>query len=163
MSDLRDAFRSLTSTPIVSIVAVLSLALGIGANTAIFSILDSLLLRALPVKAPQQLVIVGDETGRRTYWTNPIWEQIRERQGLFDGGFASSSTRFNLARGGQTELVDGPRRKTRLPMVTGTSNSLGSGPTSYFHATSPVLGSRATTKPRPVQPVLNGLAATACS
>ena len=50
MQDLRDAFRALKATPVVSIVAIVSLALGIGANTAIFSILDALLLRSLPVK-----------------------------------------------------------------------------------------------------------------
>ncbi len=65
MQDIRDAFRALKSSPIVTAVAVLSLALGIGANTAIFSILDSLVLRTLPVKAPQQLALVGlnGETG----------------------------------------------------------------------------------------------------
>jgi putative ABC transport system permease protein len=107
MQDLRDAFRALKATPIVSVVAVLSLALGIGANTAIFSIIDSLMLRSLPVKEPQRLAIVGMGTAGRTSWTNPIWEQIRERQRLFDGAFVWSSTRFNLAPGGQTELIDG--------------------------------------------------------
>ena len=107
MQDLRDAFRALKATPVVSVVAVLSLALGIGANTAIFSIIDSLMLRSLPVKDPQRLAIVGMGTAGRTSWTNPIWEQIRERQRLFDGAFVWSSTRFNLAPGGQTELIDG--------------------------------------------------------
>lgn len=108
MQDFRDAFRALKATPVVTIVAILSLALGIGANTAIFSILDSLLIRALPVEDPPRLHIVGAGPDRRaTSWTNPIWEQIRDRQPLFDGAFAWSSTRFNLAGGGQTELVDG--------------------------------------------------------
>jgi hypothetical protein len=57
MHDLRDAFRALKATPTVSIIAALSLALGIGANTAIFSILDSLILRSLPVKEPQRLAL----------------------------------------------------------------------------------------------------------
>ena len=47
MQDIRDAFRALRSAPVITVVAVLSLALGIGANTAIFSILDTLLLRSL--------------------------------------------------------------------------------------------------------------------
>ena len=107
MQDLRDAFRSLRATPVVTIVAILSLALGIGANTAIFSILDSLILRTLPVREPRELVMVGTADARRTSWTNPIWEQVRDRERLFDGAFAWSGTRFNLAQGGQTELVDG--------------------------------------------------------
>ena len=51
MGDLRDGFRASKATPVVSSMAILSLALGIGANTAIFSILDTLLLRSLPVRA----------------------------------------------------------------------------------------------------------------
>src|SRR6185503_11414181 len=62
MHDLRLAVRALRATPVVSIVAALSLALGIGANTAIFSLVNSLLLRALPVKAPSQLALVVDES-----------------------------------------------------------------------------------------------------
>ena len=107
MQDLRDAFRALKATPVVTLVAILSLALGIGANTAIFSILDSLMLRTLPVKEPQRLVLLGEGDAARTSWTNPIWEQVRERQRLFDGAFVWWSTRFNLAQGGPTELVDG--------------------------------------------------------
>src|SRR5918995_6968856 len=106
MQDLRDAFRALRASPIVSTVAILSLALGIGANTAIFSILDALLLRSLPVKDPQQLALVGVTSNNRS-WTNPIWESIRDRQDLFGGAFAWSTTRFNLASGGQAEMVDG--------------------------------------------------------
>ena len=55
LMDLRLAIRTLRSTPVVTVVAVLSLALGIGANTAIFSILDSLLLRALPVPTEKSI------------------------------------------------------------------------------------------------------------
>jgi predicted permease len=102
MPNLRDAVRSLVATPVVSVVAILSLALGIGANTAIFSILDSLVLRTLPVREPQRLVSID-----RGSWTNPIWEAIRDHQQAFAGAAAWSPTRFNLAAGGQTELVDG--------------------------------------------------------
>ncbi|HYN07661.1 MAG TPA: ABC transporter permease [Vicinamibacterales bacterium] len=106
MQDLRDAIRALRATPVITVVAILSLALGIGANTAIFSILDTLLLRALPVRAPERLAMVSigaDDTSL----TNPIWEQIRARPELFDGAFAFGSARFDLAQGGQTEFVDG--------------------------------------------------------
>jgi predicted permease len=108
MQDLRYAFRALRATPVVSIVAILSLALGIGANTAIFSILDSLLLRSLPVRDPHRLALVTQEDGQSRSWTNPIWEEIRDRQvRLFDGAFAWSSTRFNLAESGQAEYAEG--------------------------------------------------------
>jgi predicted permease len=106
MHDLRDAFRTLKATPVVTAVAILSLALGIGANTAIFSILDSLVLRALPVKEPARLVMLSVGTGQ-TALTNPIWEAVRDRQQGFDGAIAWAGTRFNLAQGGQTEFVDG--------------------------------------------------------
>ena len=120
MRDLRDAFRSLVATPVVAVVAILSLALGIGANTAIFSILDRLILRTLPVIEPQRLVMID-----RGSWTNPIWEAIRDRQQAFEGATAWSPTRFNLAAGGQTELVDGVWASGRFFEVLGTSAILG--------------------------------------
>jgi predicted permease len=86
-------------------VALLSLALGIGANTAMFSILDSLLLRSLPVQRADELLLMTQ--GRTDAWTNPIWEQIRDRQGLFGGAAAWSGESFDLASGGETDLVDG--------------------------------------------------------
>jgi putative ABC transport system permease protein len=108
VQDLRLSVRALRSTPIVSAVAILSLALGIGANTAMFSLVNSLLLRALPVKEPRQLAILGD-TGdpRAGAYTYAIWNEIRHRPALFDGAFAWSATRFNLSKGGQTEFIDG--------------------------------------------------------
>ena len=108
MSDIRLAIRALRSTPILSIVAVLSLTLGIGANTAIFAIVDTLLLRTLPVKDPGRLVMLGEATSNgQQSWTYPIWQQIHQRPQLFESAFAWSSARFNLAPGGQAELVDG--------------------------------------------------------
>jgi putative ABC transport system permease protein len=109
MHDIRLAIRSLRATPIVSIVAVLSLALGIGANTAIFSLVNSLLLRTLPVAQPGRLIVVNEANtpfGGST-WTYAIWDNIRQRSQAFDGAFAWSSTRFNLAQGGEQKPVDG--------------------------------------------------------
>src|SRR5439155_12717536 len=79
LRDLRLAIRTLRATPIVSAVAILSLALGIGANTAIFSIVDSLVLRALPVSEPQQLATVSGGLGPTSTWTYPIWTEIQRR------------------------------------------------------------------------------------
>src|SRR3954451_6744743 len=130
MSDFRMAVRSLRATPIVTVVAILSLALGIGANTAIFTLVDSLLLRALPVKEPAQLAMLTDGTvmsngsGRRS-WTNPIWEQIRSRTDLYDGAFAWSGTRFNLSAGGETQYVDGLFASARMFDTLGVPAMLG--------------------------------------
>src|SRR4051812_19698325 len=105
MTDLRDALRALKSTPVVTAVAVLSLALGIGANTAIFSLVNALMLRDLPVRDPDRLVQVMLTTTRASF-TNPLWEQMRDRgHELLDGTFAYAHQRFNLARGGETQLV----------------------------------------------------------
>ena len=88
MPDLRDAFRALRATPLVTVVAIVSLALGIGANTAIFSILDTLLLRALPVREPERLAIVSiahlDESQRMFFVTillNEVLSWIRSQPG----------------------------------------------------------------------------------
>jgi putative ABC transport system permease protein len=110
--DIRLAVRSLRATPIVTFVAILSLALGIGANTAIFSLIDSLILRALPVAEPQRLAVISDARGINggftAAWTFGIWDQIRRRAEPFDGAFAWTSERFNLAQGGgETQPVDG--------------------------------------------------------
>jgi hypothetical protein len=96
--DTRDAVRALAATPVVTMVSVLSLALGIGANTALFSILNSLVFKQLPVREPQRLVVID-----HTSWTNPVWEQIRERQhDLFESAGAwSGDSQFNLAESGR--------------------------------------------------------------
>jgi putative ABC transport system permease protein len=101
--DWRDAYRSLRAAPTVTLLAVLSLALGIGATTALFSILNSLVLKPLPVRDPGRLVVLDDGS-----WTNPIWEQIRSRQDqIADGAFAWSTARFDLSEHGRTDYVSG--------------------------------------------------------
>jgi putative ABC transport system permease protein len=107
VQDVRYGCRTLRGTPIVTGAAVLSLALGVGANTTIFSVLDALLLRSLPVEEPGRLVLLGDATGRRVEWTNPIWEQVKTQSDVFDGAFAVASTRFNTAIRSESEFVDG--------------------------------------------------------
>src|SRR5580698_2943056 len=99
IQDLRYALRALRSSPGFAAVAILSLALGIGANTAIFSLINSLILKTLPVSHPEQLLQVT--RGKEDYYTNPIWEQVRDRQDVFSGIFAWGGTRFNLATGGE--------------------------------------------------------------
>ena len=103
--DLRNAFRALRSTPAFAAVAILSLALGIGANTAIFSLIDSLMLKNLPVSHPEQLLQVT--LGKEDYYTNPIWEQIRGHQDVFSALFAYGGVRFNLSSGGEARYAEG--------------------------------------------------------
>jgi putative ABC transport system permease protein len=106
--DLRYACRGLVRSPGLALVAIVSLALGIGANTAIFSLVNSLLLRALPVRNPEQLVLVSSGTNPRVgYWSYDVWDQLRHRPQLFDGALAWSATRFDLSSGGETQFVDG--------------------------------------------------------
>jgi predicted permease len=124
MPDLRDAVRALRANPVVSAVAILSLALGMGANTAIFSIVNALLLRSLPVKEPQQLVQLL--AGVRSSWSNPLWEQVRERSHqLFDGAFAYSTPQFDLALGGQVEPANGMMASGEVLDVLGIRPILG--------------------------------------
>ena len=103
VQDVRYAVRVLAKAPVFTGMAVLSLALGIGANTAIFSIVNGVLLRTLPVREPERLVLLKGGS-----WTNPIWEEIRRRQTtLFDGAAAWGDVSFDLAAGGPSHMVQG--------------------------------------------------------
>ena len=110
--DVRFGARLLRKTPVITTVALLSLALGIGANTAIFSLLDSVMLRMLPVQKPEQLVALGMRSQKQgseanRVYTNPIWEQLRDHQNVFAGVLAWSGHDFNLANGGEAQNVNG--------------------------------------------------------
>jgi putative ABC transport system permease protein len=114
--DLRYGARLLRLNPGFTIVAVLSLALGIGANTAIFQLLDAVRLRTLPVKNPQELAVVriadrnwssGRHEGRYSQITNAMWEQIRDHQEGFSSIFAWAAADFNLAVGGEARYAQG--------------------------------------------------------
>ncbi|MGA3238410.1 MAG: ABC transporter permease [Bryobacteraceae bacterium] len=101
LQDVRYALRALCSSPGFSAIAILSLALGIGANTAIFSLINAVILKTLPVSHPEQLVQLVMKTENGTTFTNPIWEQVRDRQDVFSGAFAYSPIQLNLAGGGE--------------------------------------------------------------
>ena len=121
VQDVRYGVRVLLKAPVFTSVAVLSLALGIGANTAIFSLVNSLLIRALPVRAPERLAIL-----RQGSWTNPIWEQVRARQTtLFDGALAWGDDTFDLAAGGPSQPVPGMWVSGRFFDVLGVPAMLG--------------------------------------
>jgi putative ABC transport system permease protein len=114
--DLRYGVRLLRRNPGFTLVAVLSLALGIGANTAIFQVINAVRLRTLPVANPAEIAEIRlvDATGARGFFnswnpslTNPIWEQIRERQQGFSSLLATGGSTFNLATGGESRPAQG--------------------------------------------------------
>src|SRR5262245_14530740 len=116
--DFRYGARLLHRNPGFACVAILSLALGAGANTAIFQLLDALRIRTLPVPHPEQLVEIripdgdydnpsGGFQGRRPFLTNPLWERLRDRQEVFSGVFAWSSPEFDLSSGGESRPANG--------------------------------------------------------
>ena len=104
--DLRYSFRNLRSSPGFAAVAIFSLALGIGANTAIFSLIDAVMLKYLPVSHPEELLQVAlPQNG--TNFTNPLWEALRDREQVFSGVFAWGLARFNLNRAGEARYAPG--------------------------------------------------------
>jgi putative ABC transport system permease protein len=110
--DLRFALRQMRQTPIVSGVALLSLALGIGANVAIFSLVNALMLKALPVHEPERLIqlqLVNPHPvgGNTTSFTNPQWEYLREHQDFLTDTTAVGYARFNLNAAGEARPVPG--------------------------------------------------------
>ena len=114
--DLKFGLRLLRLSPGFTAAAILSLSLGIGANTAIFQLLDAIRMRTLPVKNPQELAEVriaerngatGSFVTRYPKLTNPQWEQIRAQQQGFNGLFAWGPTEFNISPGGEVHYVQG--------------------------------------------------------
>lgn len=114
--NFRYGARVLRLNPGFAAIAILSLALGTGANTAIFQLVDALRLRTIPVAHPEQLASVrianrtwtsGSVNGRYAWITNPQWEQIRDHQQVFSSMFAWEGEDFNLAQGGEVRMALG--------------------------------------------------------
>ena len=114
--DLRLAFRSFVKSPAFTAVVVLTLALGIGANTAIFTLMDQVLLRFLPVEDPERLVILdapGQFSGsshshnQLAPISHPMFEGLRDRNTVFAGVLAHYTAPVHLTSGSQTDSVNG--------------------------------------------------------
>jgi len=115
--DLKYALRGLRAAPGFTAVILLSLGLGIGANTAIFSLINVAMLKTLPVRAPEELVqIVASGTGNeksRSHFNQRLWEAFRDHQDALSGVFAYGSTGMgDLSLGGEA-------RPVTVGMVTG--------------------------------------------
>jgi putative ABC transport system permease protein len=115
-SDLRYGFRQLRLNPLFTLVAVLSLGLGIGANTAIFQLIDAIRLRSLPVANPQELGYLdyAPHSKRSGWWstrsatfTSANWEGIRKHQEAFSDVIAWSAKGFNLSAEGKARYAEG--------------------------------------------------------
>ena len=114
-NDVRQALRLLRFNPGFAAVAILSLALGIGANTAIFELIDAVLMRTLPVPSPQQLADIqeihggriGSTVARQKEYSFAIWDQLRQQQKAFSDIAAWSTERFDLGQGGEARYAEG--------------------------------------------------------
>src|SRR5207249_5678468 len=116
IEDLRYALRLLRKSPAFTIVAVLTLALGIGANTANYTLLDQALLRSLPVKEPNRLVVLrfsGDDTGSthargdsNLVFSYPMYRDLRDHNSVFSGLIATSWAQVGVQWHNQPELGD---------------------------------------------------------
>ena len=134
LRDLRHAFRLLRLSPGFTVVAVLTLALGIGANTAIFQLIDSVRLRTIPVKDPERLAIVrisnfnwgsGQFSSNYSQLTFPLWQQIQKHQEAFSNIAVWSSQGFNLSTSGEAHFAKGIRISGDFFKVLGVQPVLG--------------------------------------
>ena len=119
--DIRYGFRMLAKGPAFTAIAVVTLALGIGANTAIFTFVNALLLKYLPVKSPEQLVIVGDPTRvndrqngtpETNYFSYPLYRELRDNNNVFTGLLAAGTQHYIQADaraigGASDEVISG--------------------------------------------------------
>jgi predicted permease len=108
-NDVRYGVRMLLKHKGFTLVAVLSLALGIGANTAIFSLIDTALLKSLPVRDPEQLYLVAHAGERGVTEANnfPFYEQLRDHNQSFAGLLAFNPNQWKVTAGSETEIVAG--------------------------------------------------------
>jgi putative ABC transport system permease protein len=135
LQDVRYGARMLLKSPAFTAIAVLMLALGIGANTAIFSLTDQVLLRELPVQKPEQLVILrspGDKPGHTssdsdaaTSFSYPLYEDLRAQSQVFSGLLARYAVPLNVAGQGSTERASGELVSGNYFEVLGVPPALG--------------------------------------
>src|SRR5574337_1035100 len=131
LQDLRYGIRMLAKNPGFTAVAVLMLALGIGANTAIFSVVYAVLLRPFPYKDPNRLVIVWEQNPSRGWTTNIVsaanFLDWRRQNTVFTGLAAVDPTSFNLAGGGEPIEIGGEQVTANLFALLGVQPIRGRG------------------------------------
>src|ERR1700754_1082829 len=113
IADIRYGLRMLLKTPGFTAVAVIALALGIGANSAIFSVINSVLLRPLPYKDPDRLTMIWEEASKNGYPqdtpTAANFADWRDQNQSFEGMAAIADQSFNLTGAGDPEKLEGRR------------------------------------------------------
>ena len=109
--DVRYGLRMLARSPGFTAVVILTLALGIGANTAIFSMVNAVLLKSLPVEKPEELVVLkySDPQSGQLHedFSYPMYQAIRDKNGSFSGVLARSGVELNVGYGGESEQLYG--------------------------------------------------------
>jgi predicted permease len=135
LQDIRFALRTLGKSPGFALVAILTLALGIGANAAIFSLTDQVLLRLLPVERPRELVVLSSPgVGHGRIWSDieggpsfsyPMYKDLRDRNAVFTGLLARFHVDVNVAGEGQSQLADGELVSGNYFQVLGVRPFLG--------------------------------------
>jgi predicted permease len=127
--DLRYGMRMLLKNPGFTIVAVIALALGIGANTAIFSVVNTVLLRPLPYKNPERLVMVWEENSKQGFPRDTPaaanYIDWRDQNHVFEAMAAMTEISFNLTGAGEPERIDGQRVSASLFRLLGVDPQLG--------------------------------------
>lgn len=130
--DLRFSARSILRTPSLTAAAVLSLALGIGATTALYSLVDQIVLRALPVDHPERLVLIdwigfqyAETMGTTNLMSYPICRDIQQQTQFFDGVFCRAATTINLSTSGEPRLTAAELVSGTYFSVLGVSPALG--------------------------------------
>ena len=129
LHDLRYAARTQLKNPAFTLVAVIALALGIGANTAIFSVVNTVLLRPLPYKDPDRLVMVWEDSTKHGYPrdtpTAANFIDWRDQNHVFEGMAALIDASFNLTGTGDPERLEGSRVSAALFPLLGVDPQIG--------------------------------------
>lgn len=129
LHDLRYAVRMQLKNPAFTIIAIIALALGIGANTAIFSVVNTVLLRPLPYKDPERLVMIWEDSSRHGYPRDTPaaanFVDWRDQSQSFEGMAAIADTSFNLTGSGEPERLEGRRVSANLFPLLGVEPHIG--------------------------------------
>ncbi|HLJ50553.1 MAG TPA: ABC transporter permease [Bryobacteraceae bacterium] len=136
LKDLRYAFRAIRKSPGFTSIVVISLALGIGANTAVFTLIDAVMLRSLPVRSPEELVSVGDASRptallrggpMANLFSCPLYRRLRDENHVFTGLLASGQTgRLDVGAGSdETEKTRGRLVSANYFQVLGVTPIVG--------------------------------------